>query len=203
MAAPKQPSGPHRSGRRHMLPAVLAAAVAAIGAACGVSAAGTAHATTPGHPSKRPPTEPAACRHLTPVRTGPGGSIPPPTGPYAFPTSESFGSWTPGAPYIVATLDDSGVHFSPAGITAGEYNVCFVDARTHRTHANDVVLDFYFDNGPLLMGLSVKAGTIGSDMLCPVLSTPGLTIGDVPVDLNQAAGSLSIAPGADCPTDPT
>jgi hypothetical protein len=118
----------------------------------------------------------------------------------AFPPGESFDAWSPDAPFVVATLDDRGLHFSPDEIAGGLYNVCFVDSRTHRTHADEVVLDFCFCAGPLLTTLSVAAGTIGSGMLCPITAQVDVSIDDRPAQLPASPTGLSIEPRPGCPT---
>jgi hypothetical protein len=189
-----------RRRRRHPLAAAaVTIAVAASAAACAAGAGATTRPPAATNAPAHAAAEPAACRGLAPVREDHEGTIRLPPGEYGFPAGENFDAWSPGKPYVVATLDDTGLHFSPAAIKAAVYNVCFVDARSHRT-GGGAVLDLFFDGGPLLPGLSVKAGTIGADLLCPVLDAPGVTIGNRPLDDPEIGDSLSISYGAGCPT---
>ena len=133
--------------------------------------------------SKAPPTSahtladvvPAACKGLTRVHNGPASQI---TRPFI--GSQTYLDFDAGAPYIMAVLDDHGLHFSgegQVGVRQGIYNVCFVDQRSHGRAQDGAVFDFY-SSIPWQSLFSVKAGTIGAANLCPgpgyaMVTSPG------------------------------
>ena len=166
-----------RARRRMSLVAVVGVATAVL-AGCGAASYNPqpnhgkpqAHLTAAG-------TMPRACSDLTKVRT-PETDPPGLQDGHTFFTAEQFGAFVRGAPYLVATLDSHGLHFSRASVVGGTYDICFVDRRA-KDKGKDIALDFYV-SGPRVMMSSVHAGTIGPGLFCPGAETGGIFIDDVP-----------------------
>src|SRR5579872_290703 len=85
--------------------ALALGAIVVVAAGCGSGGNPNGSRNQTAHVVNRPTTVPAACRGLTRVQTAHADSIPLPKGPYAFPTTEDFATWSQGAPFLVATLD--------------------------------------------------------------------------------------------------
>lgn len=141
-------------------------------------------------------TMPRACQHLREVRTA--VSDPPAKGDFLI-SGEVFGPFEHGEPYLVITLDDRGLHFSPTTVAYGDYNVCFVESRRVDAH-HDVSFTF-FVSGPRMTMASVQAGTIGGGVFCPGAESWGVFIDDGATTANiPSADNLTVNPGPGCRT---
>ena len=175
-------------------------------AACGTAAAGGKPAVSAGHgdkPVAKPVTTaahahiPKACSGLTIVRTASSDPVPP-GGFLAEP--EQFGAYVPGKPFLVLTLDDHGLRFSPDTVRFGTYDVCFVDRRAADA-GHDVSFRF-FVTGPRLPMSSIAAGTIGNVLFCPGAEGWLLFVDDQPASgkASPRYGNLGVEPGTGCET---
>jgi hypothetical protein len=114
---------------------------------------------------------------------------------------ESFNKPVPGAPLITAVLDDTGLHFTPAQVPSGTYNISFSDRRSGHRDSN-ATLEIYVA-GPGIAAASVNAGTTGSGFLCFGAVAVDVAENGQLIDLPGGSAQFDITPSKECTTPVT